>query len=92
MPIKIPSKLPARQVLQEEGVLVIEEGVVEKGMISWKTQLSREEILAVGSYIHTLRGTTPAKAKAPEGDPAPEAETVEAEEAAGSASEESAAE
>ncbi len=26
MPIKIPSKLPARQVLQQEGVLVIEEG------------------------------------------------------------------
>ncbi len=39
-----------------------------KGMISWKKQLSPKDIQSVASYILTLQGTTPAKAKAPEGD------------------------
>ena len=36
-------------------------------MITWKTVLKPDEIQAVGSYIYTLRGTTPANPKAPEG-------------------------
>jgi len=46
---------------------IIREGVPAKGMITWKTVLKPEDILAVGSYIYTLRGTTPATPKAPEG-------------------------
>lgn len=46
---------------------IIREGVPAKGMITWKTILKPEDILAVGSYIYTLRGTTPAAPKAPEG-------------------------
>lgn len=49
-------------------VHVITEGVPEKGMISWKTQLKDEEILAVAAYVKSLRGTTPANPKAPEGE------------------------
>ncbi len=39
-----------------------------KGMVSWKAALQPEEIAQVASYIKTLRGTTPASPKAPEGD------------------------
>lgn len=46
---------------------IIREGVPAKGMITWKTILKPDDILAVGSYIYTLRGTTPATPKAPEG-------------------------
>ncbi|NVB40600.1 c-type cytochrome [Pseudenhygromyxa sp. WMMC2535] len=37
------------------------------GMLSWKDQLSLDEIYQVGAYVHSLRGTTPAKAKDAEG-------------------------
>ena len=43
------------------------EGVPEKGMISWKTQMSLPEIYAATAYIKSLKGTTPATPKAPEG-------------------------
>lgn len=43
-------------------------GVPEKGMISWKPLLSKQEILKVASYIETLKGTNPANAKAPQGE------------------------
>ena len=46
---------------------IIREGVPAKGMITWKAVLKADDILAVGSYIYTLRGTTPATPKAPEG-------------------------
>lgn len=46
---------------------IIREGVPAKGMIPWKTTLRPDDIHAVASYIYTLRGTTPATAKAPEG-------------------------
>jgi len=36
-------------------------------MISWKSQLSPNQIQEVGSYIRTLRGTNPPNPKAPEG-------------------------
>ena len=45
--------------------------VVGRG-IQTDDKVPREQILAVGSYVYTLRGTTPEKAKAPEGELAPE--------------------
>lgn len=39
-----------------------------KGMIPWKASLNPEQIAQVSSYVLSLQGTTPAKAKAPEGD------------------------
>lgn len=42
-------------------------GVPEKGMISWQTQLSEEEMRDVTVYVHSLKGTSPKKPKAPEG-------------------------
>lgn len=47
---------------------VIKNGVPEKGMISWKSQLNSQSILEVGSFIISLRGTNPPNAKAPQGD------------------------
>jgi cytochrome c oxidase cbb3-type subunit 3 len=44
-------------------------GVPEKGMISWKTQLSKDQIVQVSSYILTLQGTNPPDPKEPQGDP-----------------------
>lgn len=47
---------------------LITNGVPEKGMISWKTQLSPDQIRQVTSYIITLHGTNPPNPKAPQGD------------------------
>jgi cytochrome c oxidase cbb3-type subunit 3 len=46
---------------------IIREGVLAKGMISWKAVLKPDDILAVGSYIYSLRGSNPPNPKAPEG-------------------------
>ena len=46
---------------------VINEGVPAKGMISWKISLKPDQIERLTFYIHSLRGTTPAVPKAPEG-------------------------
>ena len=46
----------------------IKYGWVEKGMKSWKEDLSPMQIAQVTSYIKTLRGTNPPNAKAPQGD------------------------
>ncbi len=46
----------------------IKNGVPEKGMIPWKTQLSPVQIQQVASYILSLKGTNPAGAKEPQGD------------------------
>lgn len=43
-------------------------GVLEKGMISYKDQYSPQQRLEVLSYIITLHGTTPANPKAPQGE------------------------
>lgn len=43
-------------------------GVPEKGMIPWADQLSPEEMQQVSSYIKSLKGTTPANPKAPQGE------------------------
>lgn len=50
-----------------DNVRIINEGVLAKGMIAWKGVLKPEEIHAVASYLYTLRGTTPANPKPPEG-------------------------
>ena len=42
-------------------------GVADKGMPTWKAVLSRDQLLAVVGYVTTLRGTTPAAPKAPQG-------------------------
>ena len=51
----------------EENLNIIINGVPERGMIPWKTMLKPDDIHAVASYVYTLRGTTPAAAKPPEG-------------------------
>jgi len=45
----------------------VKNGVPEKGMISWKTQLNPRQMQEVSSFILTLRGTNPPNPKAPEG-------------------------
>ncbi len=49
-------------------IKVVTEGVPEKGMISWKAQLSPEQIVQVVAYVGSLRGSNPPKPKAPEGE------------------------
>jgi cytochrome c oxidase cbb3-type subunit III len=44
-------------------------GVPEKGMISWKTQLTPEQIQQVSSYVLSLKGTNPPNPKEPQGQP-----------------------
>ncbi|WP_439131710.1 cbb3-type cytochrome c oxidase N-terminal domain-containing protein [Polaribacter sp.] len=39
-----------------------------KGMIAWNKTLKAEDIAKVSSYVLSLQGTTPAKAKAPQGE------------------------
>jgi cytochrome c oxidase cbb3-type subunit III len=43
-------------------------GVPEKGMISWQSQLTPEQIQKVASYIVSLQGSNPPNPKAPQGD------------------------
>jgi cytochrome c oxidase cbb3-type subunit 3 len=52
----------------EELFAVVENGVLEKGMIPYKDQLSPKQRLEVISYIITLHGTQPANPKAPQGN------------------------
>ena len=47
---------------------VITDGVIEKGMLAWKTQLTGEQINAVTAYVWSLHGTDPLNAKAPQGN------------------------
>jgi len=52
----------------EDQFNVVTNGVIEKGMIPYKDQLSPQKRLEVLSYINVkLQGTTPANPKAPEG-------------------------
>lgn len=51
------------------GILTtIVNGVPDKGMPTWSAVLTPEQIAQVSAYLTTLHGTTPAKAKAPQGD------------------------
>ncbi|MFA5327242.1 MAG: cbb3-type cytochrome c oxidase N-terminal domain-containing protein [Prolixibacteraceae bacterium] len=47
---------------------VIIDGVIEKGMISYKSQLSNAQIDHVTAYILSMRGTNPPNQKAPQGE------------------------
>lgn len=47
---------------------VVINGVLEKGMISYKDQLSPKQIQNVLSYIISLKGSNPPNPKAPEGE------------------------
>ncbi len=49
-------------------IRVISEGVAEKGMVSWKAKLSAQDIQNVVSFIESLQGTNPPRAKAPQGE------------------------
>ncbi|PJA99614.1 MAG: cytochrome oxidase subunit III [Ignavibacteriales bacterium CG_4_9_14_3_um_filter_30_11] len=46
----------------------ITNGVPEKGMISWKSQLNPKQIQEVSSYIISLYGTNPVNPKPPQGE------------------------
>ena len=46
----------------------IKYGVVEKGMISWKSQLRPADMQKISSYILTFQGTNPPNAKEPQGE------------------------
>lgn len=46
----------------------ISEGVVAKGMLSWKSQLSTDQMRQLAGYVATLRGTTPPNPRPPQGD------------------------
>jgi len=51
----------------EDFIRIINEGVPEKGMVSWKALLKPEQIEHVAFYIRSMRGTTPAQPKEPQG-------------------------
>ncbi len=46
----------------------IKYGWMDKGMKSWKEDLSPVQIAQISSFIKTLKGTNPPEAKAPQGD------------------------
>jgi cytochrome c oxidase cbb3-type subunit 3 len=56
--------------IEEIGATVVA-GVPAKGMPTWGKILKPKEVEQVVAYVWTLRGTTPAKAKAPEGQLVP---------------------
>jgi cytochrome c oxidase cbb3-type subunit 3 len=45
----------------------VRNGVLDKGMPAWSASLSPDQVIAVAGYVLTLRGTTPAQPKAPQG-------------------------
>lgn len=51
----------------EEMKKIIIDGVIDKGMISYKSQLSNKQIDQVIAYILSLHGTNPPNQKAPQG-------------------------
>ena len=46
----------------------IKYGVLEKGMVAWKEQISPPKMRTVASYVLSLRGTNPTGAAAPQGE------------------------
>lgn len=52
----------------EDLLKVINDGVIEKGMISYKSQLNPTQINHVITYILSLQGTNPPNPKAPQGE------------------------
>ncbi len=63
----------------EDMVRTTQNGVPEKGMISWKMMMPNDQILKVTSFLMTLRGTNPPNPKAPQGELYVEQEAEEAE-------------
>ncbi len=53
---------------REDMHAIIINGVIEKGMISYKNQLTETQIQDVITYIQSLKGTNPPNQKAPEGE------------------------
>ncbi len=49
---------------------VISGGVADKGMPGWKGLLSKDDLLGVVAHVKSLQGTSPAVAKAPQGEEA----------------------
>ena len=49
-------------------IQVVVKGVLEKGMPAWEGILSEDEEFAVTGFIYSLRNTTPANPKAPQGE------------------------
>ena len=47
---------------------VIKNGVPDKGMIAWGSQLTPTQISNTANYILSLKGTNPPNAKAPQGE------------------------
>lgn len=47
---------------------IVSYGVLDKGMPRWSTVLTPEQVAQVTAYSVTLHGTTPASAKAPQGE------------------------
>jgi cytochrome c oxidase cbb3-type subunit III len=47
---------------------IIKNGVPAKGMTAFKGQISDEKIQKVSSFVHSLKGTNPANAKAAQGE------------------------
>ncbi|MCB0335417.1 MAG: c-type cytochrome [Bdellovibrionales bacterium] len=47
---------------------VILKGVLEKGMLAWESQLTKDELVAVTSYVISIEGTNPPNAKEPQGE------------------------
>ncbi len=48
--------------------LTIKNGVAEKGMIAWKSQMQPSTMVKIASYIKTLKGTNPPNPKAKQGE------------------------
>jgi len=51
----------------EDLLKVINEGVIDKGMLSYKSQLNKKQIDHDIAYILSLQGTNPPNQKAPQG-------------------------
>lgn len=51
----------------KEVFTTIKYGVLDKGMVPWKDEMSPNQIAQLVAYIHTLQGTNPPGAKAAEG-------------------------
>src|SRR5690606_6343141 len=47
---------------------VVAGGVLDKGMPPWEKTLKPEQLRAVVAYVVSLKGTSPANPKAPQGD------------------------
>ena len=47
---------------------IVSYGVLDKGMPGWSAVLTPEQVAQVTAYAATLHGTTPANAKAPQGE------------------------